>query len=116
MSAAAAQVAGQRVTYRVFAGPRVLVEKGLGCHDHAVDAVAALRRLCVDERLLDPVRPLSGPESFERRHLFAAHGGQRGDARADRLAVDDHRARAALAEPAAEAGAFEIKIVAQDVE
>src|SRR6478609_5434105 len=116
VSTTAAQVAGKRAAYIVFARPRIPVEKGLGRHDHAVDAVAALRCLRIDERLLNPVRPPGGPEPFERRHRLATDGGQWGDARAHGLTVDDHGARPALAETAAEARASEAEVVAQDVE
>ena len=52
---------------------------------------------------------------FERRDLaFDARRGR--DARPDRDAVDDHRARAALPESAAEPRALQTEIVAQDVE
>ena len=55
-------------------------------------------------------------EPFERRDLASARSdsGVMHDRIAD--AVDDHRARAALAEPAAEARALQAEIVAQDVE
>ena len=54
-------------------------------------------------------------QPFERGDL-ALHRGARRDARAHRRAVDDHRARAALAQPAAEPRALQAEIVAQDVE
>src|SRR5262249_590339 len=53
-------------------------------------------------------------EPFERDDLLARiDARQRSDAGAHRLAVDVHRAGAALAEPAAEARALERKVVAQ---
>ena len=55
-------------------------------------------------------------QAFERGDLGALHRRHRPDARPDRLAVDDHRARAALAEPAAEPRTLQAEIVAQDVE
>src|SRR5262249_1512935 len=40
-------------------------------HDHAVDAIATLRGLLVDEGLLHRVRLLRGAEPFERDDLLA---------------------------------------------
>ena len=47
---------------------------------------------------------------------FAFHGRDRRDAGADRRAVDDDRAGAALAESAAKARALQAEVVAEDVE
>src|SRR5262249_37887969 len=58
-------------------------------HHHAVDAVAALRRLRVDERLLHRMRALWRAEAFERDDLLLLrHARQRCDAGAHGLAVD----------------------------
>jgi hypothetical protein len=40
---------------------RILIEEGLRREDHAVQAVAALRRLLLDEGALDGMRPLDVP-------------------------------------------------------
>ena len=53
---------------------RVLIEKCLRGQDHAVQAEAALRRLFVDERLLDRVRLLRRAETLERRDARAGNG------------------------------------------
>ena len=54
-------------------------------------------------------------EPFERGDLALDAGGRR-DARAHRGAVDDHRARAALAEAAAEVRPLQAEVVAKDIE
>ena len=94
----------------------LLIEQRLGREDDAAQAEAALRRLLVDERLLDRMRTLGRAEPFERGDLGAGYGLHRRHARPDRLAVHDHGAGAALAEPAAELRAAQRQIVAEHVE
>ena len=97
-------------------GRGVALEQRLGAHDHAGDAVAALRRL------LGLEGGGSGPglrrrcQPFERADLALAQRGDRHQAGEDRLAVDQDGAGAALAEAAAELGAVERQLVAQHVE
>src|SRR5688500_2990982 len=55
--AAAAQIVGERLPDLGVARALVLREQVGGLHDHAVDAVAALHRLLLDEGLLQRVRP-----------------------------------------------------------
>ena len=55
-------------------------------------------------------------QTFERRDLGARDRGDRPDARAHGLALDDHGAGPALAEAAAEARAVQVEVVAEDVE
>ena len=55
-------------------------------------------------------------EPLERRDLLALENRDGRDAGEDRLAIDHHGAGTALAEPAAELGAVEGKLVAQHVE
>src|SRR2546422_10234615 len=82
--------------------PYTTLFRSLRCHDHAVDAVATLRRLRLDERGLDRMGLCDRAEPLERRHRSAGDRLDRRHARADRLAVDDDRARAALGQAAAE--------------
>src|SRR6185437_5605394 len=103
VGAAAAEILGERRFDLAGARPGVLAEKSGRLHDHAVDAIAALHRLLVDEGLLQPMRLLDAAETFERDDFSVADGGYRQLARAHRLAVDDDRAGAALPEAAAEA-------------
>ena len=68
---AAAEHAGHRLLDLGVARLRVLIEERLRREDDAVQAEAALRRLLVDERLLNRMRLLDGAEPFERRDLGA---------------------------------------------
>src|SRR6185503_15545096 len=64
------------------------------------------------ERVLDALEP----GALDRRDARAVDLARGDDARVDRLAVDEHRARAALALAAALLAAGEPEVVAQDVE
>ena len=92
-------------------------EEGGRLHDHAVDAVAALHRLLLDEGALHRVQIFRRAQPFQRDDLVAvADRGQRQHARAHGLAVDVHGAGAALREAAAEARPVQSEIVAQHIE
>jgi hypothetical protein len=70
--------------------------------DHAVGAVAAMRRLLIDESLLQRVQRrrrcealllgVPGRKAFERRHRLASHGRNGRLARAHLDTVEKHRA------------------------
>ena len=115
MGAAAAQIAIQRLLDVIAGRMRILVEQGLRGHDHAADAVAALRGLLVNEGLLKLARILLRAEALERGDLLAFGKGERRDAGMDGIAVHDDGAGAALGQPAAEFRATQAKIVAQRV-
>src|SRR6185369_7619706 len=115
--AAAAEVVLQRLpdlALRRAGLPRREERRGL--HDHAVDAVAALRRLLLDERLLHQRGLLRRPQPLQRDHLPRAQLRDRQHARAYGLAVDQHGAGAALRQAAPELRAVQSEVVAQDVE
>src|SRR5262245_47740804 len=116
MRAAAALEAGERVLDLVLGRLLLLIEEGGGRHDPAVDAVAALRHLFLDIGLLDRMRLLGRAEAGERHDLAVADGRDRRHAGTDRLAIELHRAGAALREPAAEMWIVEPDVVAQQVE
>ena len=116
MGTAAAQIAGKSEPDLGLARLLVAVEQRFGQHDHAGDAVAALRRLLLNESGLQRVRPLDGAEAFERGDLQLPERADCRDAGAHRGAVDEHHAGAALAKPAAELGGIEAKIIAQHIE
>ena len=113
--AAAAEVVGERLFDLRFGRLLVLGEERGGFHDHAVDAVAALHGLLVDEGPLHRMWLLRCAEALQRHDpLPGLDRRQRGDAGLrTALAVDVHRASAALREPAAEARPLEREIVAQ---
>src|SRR2546422_6265050 len=68
MGATAAEIVRERQPDLAVARGRVLIEERLRCHDHAVDAVATLRRLRLDERRLDRMGLCDRAEPLERRH------------------------------------------------
>src|SRR5688500_9714603 len=96
VSAAAAEVCGECLAYIVLARAWIAIEQRLGAHDHAVDAIAALGGLLADEGALQRVQPVDCAEPFQRRDLGAGERADRGHAGTHRLAVDQHRAGAAL--------------------
>jgi len=116
MRTAAAKVASERRAHVLLARSRVAVEQLFRRHNHAVDAVAALGGLLVDEGLLQRVQFAWRAEAFDRRDLASRYRADRRDAGTDRLAIDQHRASAALRQAAAEFGAVELEVVAQHVE
>ena len=88
-------------------GSRFFREQRLRRHHDAVDAVAALRRLLVEERLLQRMRALGRAQPLDRRDRAARRRPERRVARLDGVAVHEHGARAAVAAAAAEARALE---------
>src|SRR5579885_3543123 len=114
--AAAALETRERVLDLRLAWILVVAQEGRGGHDPAVDAVAALRHLLLDVGGLQWMRLVRRAEACQRRDPGVADRRQRSDARACRLAVNVHRAGAALREPAAEMRVVEAKIPAQGIE
>src|SRR3954452_9070416 len=100
--AAAAEVCGERLTDVVFGRLRIAIQQRLRAHDHAVDAVAAWGCLLVDEGALQRVRLLDRAKPFECCDLSTRERSDVGDAGPHRLAVDQHRAGAALRQPTTE--------------
>src|SRR5437764_134238 len=98
MRPATAEIVGERLFDLSLARVPLSAKEGGCLHDHAVDAVAALHRLLVDEGLLDGMRLLGRAEAFQRRDLAGADAGNRKLTGAHRRAVDDHGAGAALPE------------------
>src|SRR5436853_4923753 len=80
-------------------------------HDLPRLAVAALRHLLGDPRLLQRMRAI-GREAFDRHHARAFHAADRGGAGAHRLAIDVHGARAAERRAAAELRSGELQLIA----
>ncbi|CAI8695958.1 hypothetical protein EMIT0111MI5_30370 [Burkholderia sp. IT-111MI5] len=97
----AAQVAVHRGVDVRVGRFRVLFEQCGGRHDLAGLAIAALRNLLLDPRGLDGLRGLA-LQALDRRDVLAGDTGERQHARADGLAFEMHRARAALRHAAAE--------------
>src|SRR5215470_14005552 len=113
--AAAAEVSGQRLLDLVVRRSGVGVEQRFGGHDHAVDAIAALKRLFIDESFLQRMKLLCRSESFQSRHRAIANGLNFGHAGTDGFTVHDDRTSAALSEAATEFRPVQLEIVAQNV-
>src|SRR4051812_9268694 len=94
-----------------FARARLALEERLRAHHHAGNAVAALRRLRLDECLLHRPGLLRRAETFYRADLASLHHRDRRDAGEDRLAVGQHRAGATLSETAAELGGIQAEVL-----
>src|SRR3954471_2083725 len=93
---AATEIVHQGLAHVGLARTRIAVEQRLGAHDHAVDAVTALRRLFLDEGALEGVRLFDRAEPLQRGDLGIGQRADGGHAGAHRLPVDQHRAGAAL--------------------
>src|SRR5262245_60828566 len=113
MGPAATEIAAERLLDLAITRVRGALEERLARHDHAVDAVAALGGLLLDERLLERMGLGRRAEALERRDPVSGRLGERHRARADGLAVHEDGARAALPEAAAELRAVEGEIVAE---
>ena len=85
-------------------------------HDHAGDAIPALRCLLVDKGLLKRTGFVSGPEPFDGNHAAASDQRNRDHAGIDGLAIEHDRARPALSKAAAELGPIQGEVVAQHIE
>ncbi len=116
MGAAPAKIAGQSLLDLRIGGFGSFIEQCLGRHDHAVDAVAALRGLLIDEGLLNLVQFLGRAQTFQRGDRLILDCADRRDTGANGVAVHNHRASAALRHAAAELRAVEFQVVAQDIE
>lgn len=81
----------------LVAGLGIFVQEGFGCHDDGVQAKTALRRLLVDESLLNRMRLGDAAEALKRGDFVPCDGLDRRDAGADGLAFYDDRAGPALA-------------------
>src|SRR6516164_2077059 len=115
MGSASTEVAGECVLDPRRIRLRLTRKQGGAGHDHAIRAIAALGGLLGDERRLDLVKVLGRAEAFLRRHRAAADPRHGRPAGSDRLALDYHRACAALPEAAAELRSLQPERVAQDI-
>src|SRR5579863_5648290 len=96
MRAAAAEIVGQSRLDLGRGRLRGLVQEGLGLHDHAVHAIAALGGLLLDEGALHRMQILARAQSLESDDLRLADVVQRGDAGTHRASVEDYGAGTAL--------------------
>ena len=92
------------------------MQQRLGRQYPAIQAVATLKSLFVDERLLDRMRIFGRPETFERDDFFPGRTRNRQEARTHRTVIDQHGACAALPQAATEPRIIHGEIIAKDVE
>src|SRR3569832_718968 len=115
MRAAAAEAVAQRFHRLLFGRMRIAREQRLCRHDHAVEAVTALRGLFGDTGFLYEIRLVACAETFERYNRAADAAFDRDHAGARRDAVDQYGAGAALAEPTAVFRAVQFEVFAQHI-
>jgi hypothetical protein len=89
-------------------------EKSGHSDDHAVQAIATLRGLFLDESILDKVQVVNCSKAFEGHDLSSLDSACFDSARTHRTTVDKDRTRAALTKSTSVFGAVEPKIVAED--
>src|SRR5262245_3693150 len=113
--AATAEIVLKGIAHIVLGRSRFGVEQRLGRHDHAIDAVTALRRLLADEGALKRMRLVDRAQAFDRGDRGLSDSTDADRARTRRLALHEDGASAALAEAAAEFWPVELEIVAQNI-
>src|SRR5215211_1766412 len=120
VGAAAAEMDVQLGTDLGLRRRRIAGEQRRGAHDDAGQAVAALARLLIDKGLLERMCPRLAAQGFaqalDRGDLAPLRRRHRGVAGLDAAPVEQHRAASAHAGAAAEPGALEFQVVAQDVD
>ena len=116
VAGAAADVAAQAFLDLVQVGGRVAAQRGRRRHHHARNAVAALARAALVEGALQHRHPVVAIEVVDRLDLGALDLLHRRQAALDQLAVDEHRAGAALAGAAAFLVAGELQLLAHEID
>src|SRR5437763_11425326 len=86
-----------------------------GAQHHGRRAVATLQALLLPECLLEGVELAALVQRLHRHDLLSVRLDGKGDARADRLTVHEHRAGAADAMLAADVDAEEAEVLAQEI-
>src|SRR6516225_1954628 len=94
---------------------RLFLQQSMRTHHHAWDAIAALRGLDFDEGALDWRRLGRRAEPLQRRDLSLGEERNRRHKGKNGFAIDQDRAGAALAEPAAELRGVKFQFVTQHV-
>ncbi len=113
---ASAEIAGQRVGHLIAGRGWIAIQEGLGGHDHARGAIAALDGTAIYEGLLQGVQVVRAADSLDRRHMLASNPAHRRAAGADGASVKDNCTRTALALVVAPLlGAGQIQVLAQDI-
>ena len=89
-------------------------------HDHrnqnAIDAIATLRSLNIDERLANHCAHLAGDQVLNRFHRLVGNRPQGGVARCHRTSIQRNMARTAVATAATKARSLALKLVTQGIQ
>jgi hypothetical protein len=116
VAGAAAQVAGDGLADLVRRRVGVLREDLAGPHQHAGGAVAALQALLLRELVLEGMQPTALGEALDGVDGGAVRLDGQGDAGADAGAVQQHGAGPADAVLAADVGAGQAEVLAEEVD
>src|SRR6266852_1366972 len=116
VAGAAADVALQRLLDLVVARARVRTQQGGRAHQHPGRAIPALERVVIAERLLERCELAVFREPFDGLDLRPVGLYREEHAALHELAVDDHRAGAAVPGIAADVAAGQIEVVANEVD
>jgi len=100
MGSAAAEVARKGLTDLEFAGGGIGSQERHSRHDHAVQAVAALRGLRLDKGLLNRMGSTVFGQSFQGCDRSAIEFNCRDDARSRSTVINQHGTSATLAQSA----------------
>src|ERR1017187_3511896 len=95
---------------------RIFFQHAGDAHDHARRAIAALKRALRQERLLHRMQLAADSQALDGHDVLLVHVADVCDARGRALAVDEHRAGAALALATAEFCPGQLQILAQHFE
>src|SRR5690242_8388694 len=112
---AAAQVPGDRLADFLLAGILVALEERARGHEHARRAESALQAVLLGEALLHRMELAALLQAFDRGDLAAVRLHGEHGARLHRLAVQVHRAGAAVAGVAADVGPGHAEVLADEV-
>ena len=107
MRTAAAQIRLHVRADFIIARVGIFLQQRLRAHDHSSNAVTTLRRLLVNESLLNCAGLFCAAKTLDRHHLAAGERCDRQQTRKHRTAIYHHGACSTLAHTAAELGGIE---------
>ena len=113
---AAAKVMPQRLADVLLGRIRPVHDQCGDGDDHAVETIAALGGILIDERTLDGMQTMIVRQTLQGGDSASSDGRKRGNTGANRASVHQNGAGAAFAKPTAEFGAVQSKVVAQHVD
>jgi hypothetical protein len=116
IAGAPAQVPGQCLADLITGRIGRAIEQRFCRHQKSGGAVATLGRTEISEGLLKRMEAAVCHEAFDGQHLAAVTLDTQHQTRQHRLAIEQHRARAALAQLAAVFGAAQVQVFTQHLE